>query len=244
MRAERGRVLTLFFPFSRPEIFMSLFVKIFTGALLLALLFAGGFALWGEYFGQIFSQQACAAWFAQVKPYAWLIGMGLLIGDLVLPIPATGIMAALGSVYGLWTGALVSILGSALAGFTGYGLARFAGRRISRYLASEEELDRFALLFNQWGGAAIIVSRIMPIMPEVMVVLAGISRMKPINFSIALLLGTVPTCFLFTSMGQAAGQEPVWGIGTAVLAPLLIWPAFLRFFVPAREKIPTMADKR
>jgi uncharacterized membrane protein YdjX (TVP38/TMEM64 family) len=223
---------------------MSLVVKIFTGALFLALLFAGGFALWGEHFELLFSQQACAAWFAQMKPYAWLIGIGLLIGDLVLPIPATGIMAALGSVYGLWTGAMISILGSTMAGFTGYGLARFAGRRISRYLASEEELDRFTLLFNQWGGAAIIISRIMPILPEVMVILAGVSRMKLINFSIALLLGTVPTCFLFTSMGQAAQQEPVWGVGTAVFVPLLIWPVFLRFFVPAREKNPTMADKR
>jgi len=223
---------------------MSLVVKIFTGALFLALLFAGGFALWGEHFELLFSQQACAAWFAQMKPYAWLIGIGLLIGDLVLPIPATGIMAALGAVYGLWTGAMISILGSTMAGFTGYGLARFAGRRISRYLAGEKELDRFTFFFNKWGGAAIIVSRIMPILPEVMVILAGLSRMKPINFSIALLLGTVPTCFLFTSMGQAAQQQPVWGIGTAVFVPLLIWPVFLRFFVPAREKNPTMADKR
>lgn len=223
---------------------MSLVVKIFTGAIFLAMLFAGGFALWGEHFEQLFSQQACVAWFAQIKPYAWLIGIGLLIGDLVLPIPATGIMAALGSVYGLWTGAVISILGSTMAGFTGYGLARFAGHRVTRYLASKEELDRFAFFFNQWGGAAIIVSRIMPIMPEVMVILAGLSRMKLINFSIALMLGTIPTCVLFTYVGQAAQQQPVWGLGTAVLAPLLIWPVFLRFFVPAREKIPTMADKR
>lgn len=221
---------------------MSLAVKIFIGALLLALLFAGGFALWGERFELLFSQQACAAWFAQVKPHAWLIGIGLLVGDLVLPIPATGVMAALGSVYGLWAGALISVLGSTLAGFTGYGLARFAGRRISRHLAGQEELNRFTLLFNQWGGAAIIVSRVMPILPEVMVVLAGIARMNPVNFSIALLLGTVPTSFLFTWMGQAAGRQPAWGIGAAVLVPLLIWPVFLRFCVPD-GKPSTMADQ-
>ncbi len=222
---------------------MHLAVKIFTGAVLLALLFAGGFALWGEHFELLFSQQACTIWFAQAKPYAWLIGIGLLIGDLVLPIPATGIMAALGAVYGLWAGAMISVLGSTLAGFIGYGLARFVGHRISRYLADEKELDLFAFFYNQWGGAAIIVSRIMPILPEVMVILAGIARMNIVNFSSALLLGTIPTCFLFAYLGQEAQQQPVWGIGTAVFIPLLIWPVFLRFFVPAREKIPTMADK-
>jgi uncharacterized membrane protein YdjX (TVP38/TMEM64 family) len=223
---------------------MLLAVKIFAAALFLALLFAGGFALWGAHFDLLFNQQDCAVWFSQIKPYAWLIAIGLFMGDLVLPIPATGIMAALGSVYGLWLGSLISILGSTLAGLAGYGLARFAGRRFSRYLASDAELNRFSLLFTKWGGAAIIVSRIMPIMPEVMVILAGIARMKIVNFATALLLGTVPTCFLFTYLGQAAQKQPVWGISTAVFIPLLIWPLFLHFFVLPREEITNLADKR
>lgn len=221
---------------------MLLFAKILAGTLLLALLFAAGFSLWGTQFEILFNQQACVTWFSRIRPYAWLIGIALMTSDLLLPIPATGIMAALGSVYGLWLGTFFSILGSTITGFTGYGLARFTSRKITRHLASQDELDRFHLLFNRWGGAAIIISRIMPIMPEVMVILAGISRMNILRFTLALLLGTVPTSFLFVYLGQATQREPVWGIGMAVVLPLLVWPFFLRFFVPAHEPTANTAN--
>ena len=214
---------------------MEFYVKIFFGVVVLALLFVAGFILWGERFDVLFSQQACAAWFATIKPYGWLAGIALLVGDLVLPIPATAIMAALGSVYGLWLGAFFSIIGSLAAGWTGYGLARFAGRRATRFLAGQEEIDRFQLLFDSWGGAAIIVSRAMPIMPEVMTVLAGFARMDMVRFSLALLLGTVPTCFLFVFLGASSRMEPVWGMGAAVALPLLIWPIFLRCAMPVKQ---------
>ena len=216
---------------------MSFFTKVLTFTVLLALLFAVGFTLWGERFDVLFSQQACAAWFSRIKPYAWLLGIALLVADLVLPIPATGIMAALGSVYGLWLGTLFSIIGSAAAGLTGYGLARFAGRTATRYLADQEEIDRFQQLFNSWGGAAIIGSRAMPIMPEVMTILAGFAGMNFIRFSMALMLGTVPTCFLFVYLGSVSWAEPVWGLAAAVFIPLLIWPIFLRFGMPVKQNL-------
>ncbi len=214
---------------------MSFFAKILTITVLLALLFALGFALWGEEFEILFNQQACVAWFSRIKPYAWLLGIALLIGDLILPVPATGIMASLGVVYGFWLGTLFSITGSLAAGFIGYGLARFAGRKFTLLITDQEEIDRFQHLFNSWGGAAIIVSRIMPIMPEVMTILAGFAKMNLIRFSMALLSGTIPTCFLFVYLGSSTRAEPVWGMAAAVLLPLLVWPVFLRYYVPAKR---------
>lgn len=55
------------------------------------------------------------------------MAVGLLIVDLLLQVPATGIMAALGSVYGPLTVAVVGVIGSGMAGFLGYSLARFGG---------------------------------------------------------------------------------------------------------------------
>ncbi|MCB2180965.1 MAG: VTT domain-containing protein [Desulfobulbaceae bacterium] len=206
-----------------------LFLKILLGMIFLSLVFIVEFELFGHDFEALFNQQKCIDWFTQIKAYGWLCGIGLLVGDLVLPVPATGIMAALGNVYGILPGAFFGIIGSAGAGFVGYGAARLLGDKGRRYLASDEELDRFQVFFDKWGGAAIILSRILPILPEIMTILAGIARMHPVRFSVSLLLGTVPTCFLFSWIGYSSRSTPVFGIVLAILIPVLLWPIFLRY---------------
>ena len=206
---------------------MKLFLKVLGIAVILAALFMLGFLLWGERFERLFSQQACAEWFAESRGYAWAVAIGLLVADLVLPIPATGVFAALGSVYGPIVGGVVGAVGSTCGGLAGYGLARLAGRRATRRLASEEELARFRSLFDRWGGYAVLVSRALPILPEVMAVLAGLARMRFSRFLAALLLGSSATSLLFAWLGWASRAEPWWGMVAAVLIPILVWPLFV-----------------
>ncbi len=211
-------------------------LKITALVFFLAGLFVAGYELWGETFDILFNREACIAWFGSLKGIAWAWGIGLLVSDIVLPVPASGIMAALGNVYGVFIGTLLSIIGSALAGITGYLVARVAGRNATRFLASDEELERFRLLFEQWGGAAIIVSRSLPILPEVMTILAGFAGMGFLRFLTALLLGTVPTSLLFAYIGHMSRSEPGYGITLAILLPVLAWPVFLKFIFHDRAK--------
>ena len=207
---------------------MRLFLKVLGIAVVLAALFLLGFELWGERFERLFSQRACAEGFAESRSYAWAVAIGLLVADLLLPIPATGVFAALGSVYGVALGALVGAVGSTLAGLAGYGLARLARRRGARWLASEEELARFQSLFDRWGGYAVLVSRALPILPEVMAVLAGLARMRFSRFLAALLLGAAATALVFAWLGDASREAPWWGLLAATVIPLAVWPVFVR----------------
>ncbi|RJX25429.1 MAG: TVP38/TMEM64 family protein [Desulfurivibrio sp.] len=206
----------------------TLILKVLFFMVVLAALFLLEFHLFGQDFELLFNQQRCIEWFSRIRPYGWAIGIGLLIGDLLLPVPATGIMAALGNVYGVMAGALFSVIGSAGAGFIGYGVARFLGSKGSRFLAAEEDLARFQRLFDKWGGMAIIISRMMPVLPEVLTILAGIAGMNLLKFTASLLLGTVFTSLLFSWLGYASRALPGYGMLAAVLIPLLIWPVFLR----------------
>jgi len=206
-----------------------LFLKVVAVAVVLALLFLAAFALWGERFEGLFSQARCVQWFSRIRPVAWLVAIALLMADLLLPIPATGIMAALGAIYGVWLGAAVGAAGSAMAALTGYWLARLAGRRGIRRIASDEEIERFRAFFDGWGGAGVIISRAMPILPEMLSVLAGLAQMSFRRFLPALLLGTIPTAILFAYIGHAAAEKPTYGVALAIVIPLLIWPVFLRF---------------
>lgn len=208
---------------------MKFVLKVFGIAVLLAALFMLTFELWGEKFETLFNQEACVEYFSSIRAWAWAVAIGLLLVDLLLPVPATGVMAALGSVYGPVIGTIVGVLGSAMAGFLGYGLARFGGQPVAQRIASDEELDQFQSFFDRWGGIAIIASRILPILPEVIAVLAGLARMRLRRFTVALLLGTVPTAALFAWVGHASRSKPWYGMAISIAIPLIIWPIFLHF---------------
>lgn len=187
-----------------------------------------GYELWGESLEQLLNQKECTTFFSRIRSYAWLIAIGLLVSDIVLPVPATGVMAALGSVYGVPAGTALSIIGSSVAGLVGYGLARIIGHKGVRYLASGEEIERFQGFFDRWGGYAVIISRVTPVLPEVVSVLSGLARMKFSIFFAALMLGTVPTCLVFCSMGYALSDKPFIGVAASIVLPLAAWPFFMK----------------
>ena len=215
---------------------MKPFIKLLVLAFLLAVILIIPFALWGSWFGRLLDPGSAAKWFSQVRSVAWLIAIGLLVSDLILPIPATGVMAALGAVYGPAIGTLIAVAGSTLSALVGYSLARWPGRRAVRLIASDTDLQRFRAFFDRWGGTAIIVSRILPILPEVTSVLAGLAPMTFRRFLAAVLFGTIPTCALFACIGAASASQPWYGIILAVLIPLILWPLFLRLTRTSRPR--------
>ena len=207
---------------------MMLDAKILVIAIVLAGLFFLTFIGWSNAMETAFAGDDFTADMARMKWVGWLMGLGLLVADLVLPVPATGVMSALGTVYGFWLGWLLGATGSALAGIIGYGFTRLGGDRMACRLASPRELDEFRHLFDRWGGLAIIMSRALPILPEVMAVLAGLARMRFRLFLAAMLAGTIPVAGLFAWWGRYAGAKaPGTSFIIAVMAPLGLWAMLL-----------------
>ena len=207
---------------------MRLIFKILAIFLILSFLLVLSYELLGSRFEVMLNQEQCARWFARIKPYGWLIGIGLLVLDILLPVPATGVMAALGKIYGIIGGTLAGAAGTGIAGLVGYGMARLAGKHGSRWVASGREIERFRHFFDRWGGYAVIISRAMPVMPEVITILAGLSGMRFYHFAAALMAGAFPVAFFFAWIGAYPGFSSTTGIIIATLIPLLIWPIFNR----------------
>ena len=206
-----------------------LMLKISAVFVIIALFFAVSFYLFGGQAELVFSREQCIKWFLEKKQVAWIFGIILLVSDILLPVPATGIMAALGAVYDLWPGMLISMTGSSLAGLLGYAAARFLSKRTHHIIATEDEILRFKSFFDTYGDYAIIISRIMPLMPEVITILAGLSGMKFPRFFASLIAGTLPVSILFTWMGTNESMGHPVGILLAVILPAVIWPFFIKF---------------
>lgn len=182
--------------------------------------------LWGEQMDAYFASEEFRQWLVSVRPYAWAIGIALIVADLFLPIPVPPVMATLGSIYGTLVGGTVAAVGSVMAGLTAYALARVAGQKAVRWVASQSDLAELQGFFDTWGGGAIVASRALPVVPEVMTLLAGLARMHLGRFIVSLVLGSIPVGVLLAWAGQSAGQSST-KLLVLTLIPLGLWCAYV-----------------
>ena len=108
-----------------------------------------------------------------------------------------------------------------VAASVGYGIGRFAGRPFAeRWMG--ESLKTGERAFARHGGWIVAASRWMPVMPEVVSVVAGISRMPPPAFLLAALCGSLPHCAVFATIGALGAATPVWTIAISALVPIVL----------------------
>jgi uncharacterized membrane protein YdjX (TVP38/TMEM64 family) len=204
-------------------------MRLFRIFAILALLTLIPFLIWGERFTRLFDGAAARQFVQDCGAWGSVAVVGLLVSDLFLPVPATGVMSAAGYVYGPWLGGALSALGSFLSGMLAFGLCRAFGHRAAVRLAGETGLAQNEALFRRAGPWLIALSRGLPILPEVTACLAGLSRMRTSLFIIALLCGSVPMGFGYAAVGTLFAADPAWALGASVLVPCIIWLAIRPF---------------
>ena len=198
-------------------------------AVLLALVI-GPFLVWGERFEAVLSLEGARAWLEGFGAWAWAAGMGLLVADIVLPVPGTVVMSALGWRYGWLLGGLASAAGSMLAGTLAFGMCRRFGRPVARWIAGEDGLERAREVFERSGGWLVALSRWLPVLPEAVACLAGLARMPWRTFLLALTCGSVPLGFAFASIGHLGHQNPALALLLSALVPLVLWGVARRYW--------------
>lgn len=181
------------------------------------------FLLWGERLEAALDPAALAARLQAQGALATLVAMGLLWSDLLLPIPATAVMSALGLVHGWLLGGLLGAAGSILAGLTGYGLCRALGPRAARAILGPDGLREGEALFARVGAWLVLLSRWLPVFPEVVACMAGLARMRLPTFLLALAAGSLPMALAFAAVGAFGVERPALALAASALAPPLIW---------------------
>lgn len=140
--------------------------------------------------------------------------VGLLAADLALPVPSSVLMTLAGALFGVWRGTAVALTGAIGSAALGFGLCRRFGRRAFDRLIGAETA-RVEAFFRRYGVWAVLLSRSVPMLTEVVSCLAGLSRMPPGRFFALSLAGTFPVCWVYAWAGHRAGAEA--GAGWAVL---------------------------
>jgi len=196
----------------------------------LALALLVPFLVWGADLASTFTREGAADWLEQFGSWAWAAGVVLLMGDLLLPIPGTAVMAALGLVYGPIVGGMIGGGGSFLSGSLAYGLCRAIGRNAAVRILGEKDLARGEKLFAEVGGWLVVLSRWLPLFPEVIACMAGLTRMSARTFHLAMACGSFPLGFVFAYIGHKGADHPTLALVLSAVLPPVIWLTVQPFF--------------
>jgi uncharacterized membrane protein YdjX (TVP38/TMEM64 family) len=171
------------------------------------------------------------------ESWAWAVGIALIWADLLLPIPQTAVIAALGIIYGILLGGLLGSLGLITGGLLGYGLMLTSARRLVQRFVGPRSLHKMESLFDRGGAWAIVLTRSLPYsVPEAMVFLAGLAAMPMPKFTAALTIGSVPTAFAFAAIGAGWADQPILALAVSYVLPILLLPIVLYLCDSARKK--------
>jgi len=209
---------------------------------LLALTF-GGFlviAAIGGIFG-VSNREMILDWINTLASHPVQFGAAVILVltvDSLFAIPTMATAILTGHVLGPLAGGLVTTIGIASAGTFCYSVARFGGRRfIPAHLASP--LERAA---RKYGIYAFLACRTIPMMPEALSAMAGVSRLPYFRFLGIFVLSNAPFAFVGAWAGSISTVDSPWpGIITGLAPPtlgviLLIWLRWKRRGAPSSPR--------
>jgi uncharacterized membrane protein YdjX (TVP38/TMEM64 family) len=131
---------------------------------------------------------------------AALLGGGLLLADVFIPIPSSVIMIAHGAVFGLVVGTLLSLVGSVGGAMAGWWVGKRGSDRLQRFVSPSDQARANAVL-ARWGVMAIIISRFIPIIAETVAIMSGTTNLGWRKVLIATTVGTFPAALIYAIAG-------------------------------------------
>jgi len=168
--------------------------------------------------------------------YMGSLVIALLIIDLFLTMPTMTIIALAGYFLGFQNGALISMVGLLSTGIIGYGLSFRYGNRALRLLLKEpEEQYQAKESFQKHGSMIIILSRAVPMLPEISSYLAGTTKMPFEKFFLAWFINVLPYVLLIAYAGSISSiDDPKPAFYTAIGISTTLWIGW--YFFNARRK--------
>ena len=146
-----------------------------------------------------------------------LLLVGLMLVHAVVPFPSELVNAAAGFAYGFWIAFPLVLAGWLLSALATYAIGRGAARPALVGLAGEERLEEGARLIERGGRTALLVARLIPIVPYSLVgYVAGAAHVPLWRFSWTTLVGSMPLCAAVVFLGHRLDSLSVTDPGVLV----------------------------
>ncbi|MBV8119803.1 MAG: DedA family protein [Alphaproteobacteria bacterium] len=151
--------------------------------------------------------------------YLGIVGL-MAIESACIPLPSeiimpfSGYLASTGR-FDLFFVATAGALGCNIGSTVAYAVGRYGGRPlVERWgpyiLVSRRDLGAADRFFARWGGTAVLVGRLLPVIRTFIALPAGIARLPQLKFQVYTFVGSWPWCFALAYIGYRLGQQ--WDI--------------------------------
>ncbi|MBT7642000.1 MAG: VTT domain-containing protein [Rhodobiaceae bacterium] len=156
---------------------------------------------------------------------------GLLFADLIFTVPTLATLLLAGYFIGAGFAALAGAIGLMGAGICGYWISRRYGDRfVVHIVKDEQEREAAAETFRRHGPVIILLSRAMPVLPEVSACMAGLTRMNFLTFLGLWSVNVIPYCILVAYAGSISSlEDPTPAILTAIGLSVFFWSSWAIF---------------
>jgi len=154
-----------------------------------------------------------------------------MFADLFIAVPTIPVMSLSGYFLGVLWGGTASSIGLILAGVVGYWLSsKYGDRLMKRILKNEKERMEAILTYQEHGAVVILLSRAVPMLPEISACMAGMTKMPFGKFLILWLSSIIPCSFVAAYAGSVSSvEDPRPAILTAVGISVSYWLAWFIF---------------
>lgn len=170
--------------------------------------------------------------------YIGLTVAGLLFADLFIAVPTLTICILSGYFLGFPLGAAFSLLGVGLAGTGGYLITHSYGRGLLHVIErNPEKVQEMEEIFRKDGVLVILLSRALPILPEISACLSGLTRMPALKFFTAWFCSSIPYVAIAAYAGSTSTLgSPLPAILTVVGLYLFFWIMWI-IFIRRNQKL-------
>lgn len=134
---------------------------------------------------------------------AALLGGGLLLADVFIPIPSSVIMITHGAAFGVLGGFLLSLVASVGGAMIGWWVGRAGSGWMDRIVSTDEKRQANAFI-TRYGLMAIIISRLLPIVAETVAVMSGTTDLGWRRVLVATTIGSIPPALIYAIAGSVA----------------------------------------
>ena len=183
-----------------------------------------------------FAQQ----WLDQAGPGSAALVVGLLVADILLPVPSSFVMVFSGAAFGVLAGSALALVGSIAGEWLGFELVRRHGRGLAARLVGEDEIDSLSGFFARYGTSAVIMTRPLPVVMETISIIAGLSGMSRARFVAASLAGTAPIVVVYAYAG-AVSREVGSLVPAIVMLATVMGAGWLWYRSRRRTTLPSSA---
>lgn len=125
----------------------------------------------------------------------------LLALDVYLPVPSALVLMSAGHSFGLWSGIALCCFGATLAGLVGWFTGRLSTSLLRSHVSPSEQ-QHFAALLDRFGLGLIVLTRPVPLIAEVVLIVAGAAGMKLRGVLVATLIGSLVPAIVFCWAGE------------------------------------------